>query len=116
MLSVMKNALVTGASKEDVGIRKRELDWFSRNCWIVASQATVVAGFTFSLLSQQGLADRSPWFYLLHITLTGMGFVMALNVLVRATLSGIYAQGEERGGNQRERDRDTREGVSLIVF
>ncbi|OEH74540.1 hypothetical protein cyc_04632 [Cyclospora cayetanensis] len=58
MLSVMKNALVTGASKEDVSIRKRELDWFSRNCWIIASQATVIAGFAFSQLSRPGLALR----------------------------------------------------------
>ncbi|XP_026191453.1 uncharacterized protein LOC34621139 [Cyclospora cayetanensis] len=96
MLSVMKNALVTGASKEDVSIRKRELDWFSRNCWIIASQATVIAGFAFSQLSRPGNPEGAGWSYLLQVTLTGIAFVCALNVLVRATLSGIYAQASKQ--------------------
>ncbi|KAL8272944.1 hypothetical protein Esti_003112 [Eimeria stiedai] len=96
MLSVLKNALVTGASKEDGGIRKKELDWFSSNCWIVASQAAVIAGFTFSQLSKQPEPDvdgAGTWFHLFHAAFTGLGFVCALSVLVRATFSGIYAQG-----------------------
>ncbi|KAL8441693.1 hypothetical protein Emed_007523 [Eimeria media] len=96
MLSVLKNALVTGVSKEDGGIRKKELDWFSSNCWIVASQAAVIAGFTFSQLSKQPELDTDnagAWFHLFHAAFTGLGFVCALSVLVRATFSGIYAQG-----------------------
>ncbi|KAL8440706.1 hypothetical protein Emag_007805 [Eimeria magna] len=103
MLSVLKNALVTGASKEDGGIRKKELDWFSSNCWIVASQAAVVAGFTFSQLSKQPEPETEgagAWFHLFHAAFTGLGFVCALSVLVRATFSGIYAQGLALRGHE----------------
>ncbi|CDJ42920.1 high mobility group protein, putative [Eimeria tenella] len=93
MLSVLKNALVTGASKEDVAIRKKELDWFARNCWIITSQSTVIAGFSFSQLSKAPDSPSSSFAAVLHLALTGASFAAALTVLVRATLTGIYAQG-----------------------
>ena len=95
MLSVLKNALVTEASKEDIQIRKRELDWFARNCWIIASQATVIAGFAFSQLSGPPSAEAGFFCSFLNVLLTGSSFGAALTVLVRATLTGIYAQGEK---------------------
>lgn len=97
----MKNALLTDASKRDVNIRKMELDWFSHNCWIIATQATVVAGFTFSQLSHPGPPSGTFWPHLLQMGLTAVGFIFSLNVLVQATLSGIHAQGDKkkkRGG------------------
>ena len=93
MLSILKNALVTEASKEDIEIRKRELDWFASNCWIIASQATVIAGFVFSQLSGPPPEDAGLCLSLINVLLTGSSLSAALCVLVRATLTGIYAQG-----------------------
>lgn len=94
MLSILKNELVTEACKNDVLIRKQELDWFTRNYWIIATQATVVAGFSFQQLSSPAPEEASLWSAVFHITLTSLSFVLALHVIVRCTFSCILAPGE----------------------
>lgn len=131
MLSVLKNSLITRASKESVLIRRRELDWLSRNYWIVATQATVVAGFLFHQISRSAQGSSDPtngtslhelgtqelkqtypaplYAELLHVLLSSVGFVTALDVLLRATFTGVYAQGKQA-------ERNTGEGVCRVFL
>ncbi|PFH31547.1 hypothetical protein BESB_025130 [Besnoitia besnoiti] len=100
MLSILKNELVTEASKKDVLIRKAELDWFTRNYWIIATQATVVAGFSFQQLASPPPEEATAWSALFHITLTSLSFILALYVIVCCTFSCILAPGLAlRGAN-----------------
>eukprot|EP01068_Selenidium_serpulae_P001650 Selendium_serpulae@DN1795_c0_g1_i3.p1 len=47
MLTVLKNDLVTGVSRDACEIRMKELNWWITNYWTVASQGAIVCGFAF---------------------------------------------------------------------
>eukprot|EP00922_Rhytidocystis_sp_ex-Travisia-forbesii_P002152 GHVS01003106.1.p1 GENE.GHVS01003106.1~~GHVS01003106.1.p1 ORF type:complete len:240 (-),score=24.32 GHVS01003106.1:157-876(-) len=108
MLSVLKNELVTGVSKQTVLLRKRELDWFCHNYWIIATQVTVIAGFSFrELMSTAHMHFAfSPSSHVstttytahwgavtAHVFFTSLSLTSSLYVIVRATFACMFAPG-----------------------
>ena len=93
MLSIVKNRVVTDVSKQTVEIRKMELDWYVTNFGTLATQATVVAGFSFGQLTISIPENVSLPAEMIYIILTSMAMALELYVTTVCTFATIWAPG-----------------------
>lgn len=94
MLTVLKNDLVTGVSRDACEIRQKELNWWISNYWTVASQSAIICGFAFNQYTHISRSKPSNRIAnACYTTLTSITLAIELYVVVVSALYCSLCQG-----------------------
>ena len=95
MLQLVKNQAVANVLKQQVEVRRLELDWYSTNYSSFTGQAAMLAGFAFSQLTTPMPEDHPPPFMLefVYMILTCTCIGLSLSVILICTFLSVWGPG-----------------------
>lgn len=93
MLQLYKNEAVTQIAREQMEIRKMELDWYTTNYDTMAVQAAMFAGFAFEQITEPVPEGTDVTLEVIYVCLTAMTLGFEICVCMSCTFCCIFGKG-----------------------
>lgn len=93
MLQLFKNEAVTHVAREQIEVRKMELDWYTTNYDTMAMQAAMFAGFAFEQMSEPVPEGTDLFLEVTYVSLTAFALGFELCVCMSCTFCCIFGKG-----------------------
>lgn len=93
MLQIYKNDVVTSSSRNTINISMKELNWYTSNFWMLASQAAVISGFSFSQLVGWDGSNVGPLNGLIFVSLITLTLILEVYVVIVGAIVSVCGKG-----------------------
>mmetsp|Transcript_12707 Transcript_12707/g.28784 ORF Transcript_12707/g.28784 Transcript_12707/m.28784 type:complete len:217 (-) Transcript_12707:94-744(-) len=93
MLQLYKNEAITSVTREQLEIRKMELDWYTMNYDTMAMQAAMFAGFAFEQVTEPVPEGTDAVMEVVYVSLTCITLGFELCVCMSCTFCCIFGKG-----------------------